>query len=544
MIAIILAAGKGERLQPITNTLPKCLVDVGGKEILGWQLETIGLFKFDRIKIVVGFEHQQIREYVEKNYPNLNVEFVYNSDFDTKNNSYSLQLALQGVRSNDVVYIFNADVIFHPEMLKTLVNDKSSNSAIVIRKHCTDDDMKALGSGKRITRLGKDVYSGEVVIGKALGLYKISTIKLLNVILAELDKNHYFNEAISLCSEIVPLVAIDCTHYYNVEIDTEDDLNEARDILKWGDSEWNQGARRFTPLNTNNALELLLEVKEVFSKFGVEYFFIFGLALGAYRNRKFIPWDTDLDIGCYLEDREKVFRAEVELQERGIYIPKYGNYYYDRWYIKNKEKIELHFFEQVGNYRVYDMYRCNFSFPADMINKLSNIKIYGHTFKIPSRTEKFIELSYGRDWRTPIRNQKTIQLPGGGKPPERRKTMAILGDFNPFSTEKLNIMLEIQKKCKVFVLVHTDRYLISHNKFPISLSEIERMQIYRHMRADFDSQVVDDSSDCIVDWLYKNRPDYYYNIDGDAPTTYEAEVCKKLGIKIVTNENWREELNV
>ena len=155
-----------------------------------------------------------------------------------------------------------------------------------------------------------------------------------------------------------PMGIVDVTNYPAIEIDFPKDLNTAKDMFWWQVEDWNQGVRRHAEMDVASCIELLLDVKEVFAKYEIDWFFCFGLALGSYRDKKLILWDSDLDIGCYLKDRGKVLKAEQELLDRGCYIPTETNYHYDRWYIKNREKVELHFFEKLGDERVYDIFRC------------------------------------------------------------------------------------------------------------------------------------------------------------------------------------------
>ena len=68
---IILAAGKGERLRPLTNDKPKCMVELFGKSILEWQIETFQKFGIKDITIVTGYKSELIH------YPQLNLIMSY-----------------------------------------------------------------------------------------------------------------------------------------------------------------------------------------------------------------------------------------------------------------------------------------------------------------------------------------------------------------------------------------------------------------------------------------------------------------------------------
>ena len=66
MDAVILAAGKGERLRPITEKIPKPLIEVRGKPILEWILQDLARNNITRIYIIVNYMQEKIREFVDK----------------------------------------------------------------------------------------------------------------------------------------------------------------------------------------------------------------------------------------------------------------------------------------------------------------------------------------------------------------------------------------------------------------------------------------------------------------------------------------------
>ena len=60
MNTIILAAGTGNRLRPITENIPKCLVEIGGKSLLNWQIEALTKAGISKINIVTGHRYHKI----------------------------------------------------------------------------------------------------------------------------------------------------------------------------------------------------------------------------------------------------------------------------------------------------------------------------------------------------------------------------------------------------------------------------------------------------------------------------------------------------
>ncbi|EPJ2546225.1 sugar phosphate nucleotidyltransferase, partial [Escherichia albertii] len=89
MNGVILAAGVGSRLRPITSNKPKCLVKVAGIPILEYQLNAYRQAGINNIYIIVGYEGEKIRNYC-KYIKDLNITIVENDEYETTNNMYSL----------------------------------------------------------------------------------------------------------------------------------------------------------------------------------------------------------------------------------------------------------------------------------------------------------------------------------------------------------------------------------------------------------------------------------------------------------------------
>ena len=75
MKAFILAAGVARRLYPHTYSTPKCLLDVGGKPIIHYQLEALESLGITDITMIVGYHREMIIEHITSHFPNLNLDF-------------------------------------------------------------------------------------------------------------------------------------------------------------------------------------------------------------------------------------------------------------------------------------------------------------------------------------------------------------------------------------------------------------------------------------------------------------------------------------
>ncbi len=84
--AVLLAAGRGSRLQPLTNNQPKCLTEVNGVPILARLVDCLREHRFKRLVIVVGYREREIRRFLGQQQDELSIEYVVSPQYRTTNN--------------------------------------------------------------------------------------------------------------------------------------------------------------------------------------------------------------------------------------------------------------------------------------------------------------------------------------------------------------------------------------------------------------------------------------------------------------------------
>lgn len=136
MKAIILAAGLGKRLHPLTAKRPKCLVDFGGEVILDRQIDTMLAVGVDEFVIVVGYEAEQVKVHCANKLSyqcaRAAVRFVENSEYDKTNSLYSLFMAQHELEGD--VFLLNCDIVFHEEIARRLIDIDRPNVVAVDSK--------------------------------------------------------------------------------------------------------------------------------------------------------------------------------------------------------------------------------------------------------------------------------------------------------------------------------------------------------------------------------------------------------------------------
>lgn len=124
MRAIILAAGAGTRLSPLTDDCPKCLVAVGDRPLLDYQIGALRAAGVDDIVIVVGYRAEQVRGHC-----GAACHYVENPDFATTNSIYSLFLAAAYLDTD--TFLFNCDILFDPEIVRRMLASEAPNAVAV-----------------------------------------------------------------------------------------------------------------------------------------------------------------------------------------------------------------------------------------------------------------------------------------------------------------------------------------------------------------------------------------------------------------------------
>lgn len=154
--AILLAAGQGTRLLPITSTLPKCLVEVGGRSILEHQLDALAQAGVGRVTVMTGYRHAQVVAALEKPMP-LQVEARFNPFWAVASSIGSVWAARDLM---DAPFcIINGDTLFDAAILTSALATPIASLGLVVEPIVAADydDMLVTLDGAQISAVGKDL---------------------------------------------------------------------------------------------------------------------------------------------------------------------------------------------------------------------------------------------------------------------------------------------------------------------------------------------------------------------------------------------------
>jgi len=235
--ALLLAAGTGSRLMPLTSNSPKCLTLVNGESFL--ERLVINLIKqgFKRLVVVTGHQEHCIREFLAAFSEDLTIEFIFSPPYKTTNNIYSLWMARDIIK--EPFMLVEGDLIFDEDLLNKMVYpDRMAIAKILPWMNGTTVTLNS--SAKQIKQFYKDTNSDiEDTKYKTVNIYSFSLtswcaiVERLNYHIEANNVNGYYETVFAEMLEDGKLLfkAIDFDNRYWYEVDTLEDLVEAEKLF-------------------------------------------------------------------------------------------------------------------------------------------------------------------------------------------------------------------------------------------------------------------------------------------------------------------------
>ena len=235
MKAIILAAGYGSRLRPITDNLPKCMVEVNNVKIIEKQLSNLirNGIELKDIIVVTGYKSDKLKNYINEIYKGVNI--VENKVYESTNNMYSLYLTKEYVKDDNFI-LMNADVYYEEAIIKELLENDFENLIVCDDGIYIEESMKIVKNGNVITNISKAITK-EDAYGVSIDVYKLSKQsgkKLFSIIdkIINVDKNlnSWTEVALDMLLKEEEFHSLDMKYNW-VEIDNHEDLAAAEKLF-------------------------------------------------------------------------------------------------------------------------------------------------------------------------------------------------------------------------------------------------------------------------------------------------------------------------
>ena len=234
--ALLLAAGTGSRLYPLTKNSPKCLTLVNEISILERLVNNLIKLGFKRLVIVTGFQKECIMDFLGSKSGDLAIEYIHSPLYRTTNNIYSLWVARAII--NEPFVLFESDLVLNTSLLNEMVfPDKM---AVAEMQPWLNGTTVSVSKTNQVTQFQKgttDAYSD--IRHKTVNIYSFSlsswkgVVKRLNQYISEGVDNCYYETVFSemVSDKTLRFEAVSFDHKPWYEIDTVHDLAEAEKLF-------------------------------------------------------------------------------------------------------------------------------------------------------------------------------------------------------------------------------------------------------------------------------------------------------------------------
>ena len=233
MKALILASGKGERLYPVTKEIPKPLVEIGNRAILGSQLDKLIECGITDLIITTGFFEAKIKEYIKERFPNLNVSYVHNPRYDSTNYIYSMWRTKEFI--DDDIILLHGDLLFEKKLLERIIDEKGNRVLVNKKIEVPEKDFKAVIVNDRVIKIGIE-FIGKNAFA-CLPMYKFSKPNFLfwlnecGEYIRKGEVNIYAESVFNNISDELLIYPLYFNDELCMEIDTKEELEIARNKL-------------------------------------------------------------------------------------------------------------------------------------------------------------------------------------------------------------------------------------------------------------------------------------------------------------------------
>ncbi|MBE6496635.1 MAG: phosphocholine cytidylyltransferase family protein [Methanobrevibacter thaueri] len=250
MIGVILSAGMGSRLMPLTKDKPKPLLEINGMTLLERMIKNLMNEDITEFIVIVGYNKEKVIDFtptLEEKY-GINIKIIENEKYDVTNTSVSTYLASKYIEENqkDDFILINGDNVVDPEIITRIAEgentslivdnfkDLNEESFKIIIEDETFNEDKTIANGS-IKEIGKgiDIPSST---GEFIGVSKVSAkdITKFNEILEDLmeeDKQNYYDFAYKPLSKISPIDFVLTNGLKWTEIDDHNDWDQAQKLV-------------------------------------------------------------------------------------------------------------------------------------------------------------------------------------------------------------------------------------------------------------------------------------------------------------------------
>lgn len=233
-----MAAGTASRLRPLTEHTPKCLLKIGERSLLQRSMDALLANGVSEFCIVTGYLHEQIKQFVHRQYPDVKVRFIHNADYAATNNIYSLWLARPAAEGHDVL-LLDSDLLYDGAIVGRVLASTHGNVLTLIRHELGEEEMKVVVDAEGSIREISKTCAPQEAVGESLGIEKMGreyTTALYAELEGMMNREHLENRYYELAFErLIPqghtFQVLDVTDLFSCELDTVEDFENAKQLI-------------------------------------------------------------------------------------------------------------------------------------------------------------------------------------------------------------------------------------------------------------------------------------------------------------------------
>ena len=235
MKGVILAAGVGTRLAPLTLNCPKPLLAIGGRLLLDYTIDAFVQAELRELVLVLGYKGEMIQRYVEDGSRyGAQVKYVFNPDYHLGNAS-SVH-AVQKVVREEPFILSMADHMISHQILKLLLTSQVEHNVLCVDRQALappqlNDATKAwVNENGLVTRIGKGIRNWNAI---DTGVFRFSSaiFTAISQLTPSRIKGHGISDAVTRLIKMgYRIHACDVSGFFWMDIDTSDDLHYVESI--------------------------------------------------------------------------------------------------------------------------------------------------------------------------------------------------------------------------------------------------------------------------------------------------------------------------
>jgi cytidyltransferase-like protein len=237
-----------------------------------------------------------------------------------------------------------------------------------------------------------------------------------------------------------------------------------------------------------DARKLLFRVADVLDEVGLRFFLAYGTALGAIREGRIIAHDDDLDIGCLAEDFQPLAPLiALELRQRNLFKQWIDHRHTRPW---SGGVYAIKFGDHLGNtgdlavwfpcvYKRFQPGHANdqsIVYPHEIFENLTGVDFYGRRFLIPAEKKRYLELTYGANWRTPLRRGK-YSLPAIRQESATTPMVYVAMCADPLHRGHISVLRQAACYGEVVVGLLTDEAIAQYKPHPPACCFADRLAV-------------------------------------------------------------------